>query len=540
MKCVIDVKKAIIEKGVSMLESRYSPRQGYNTLFISSEQSFPKNISSETFAYGLANAGNNAFKNEIAKVIPTMNGYNIVIEPSENLVNVYYDEYLKAFKESSSSNIKPGVPELFESNPELADAVYQILGFSSKELISSKNVVKSKLASFYKENLFTTIRGERYEIDFTQRLNAAKSEQEAFLNGLQKYLSNTGVEVIDNTIAFLNKEVRELNSLRDDKQKQFESIFTNAGFDYQTYYKELEDRLYGNKKNKEDYKTLTGFDNYLKNNPKEKELFKKLDRERTELLGNYGKLNSKKAAGELIMRALEGVEEYIGGFKESDLNFGLPTDQITPQQKQQAQQLYSQYLDTIFPDSKEKDIFYHGLPFIENKDDFFRDSEDDGSAGRDNEVNIRLWNYFFKNRDRARDYGDQQYAVILNFSADFDSKELAHKASPTFLTNDSAIVIAQGGDEYAVKSKKQIHILGSKQDIDAFENYVKNTTLLTKQLHTDLSNLNFTPDVIKYLHKENKSRMSLENYANAVKGFALNMQGLDYTNEEILEAIKCL
>jgi len=43
-------------------------------------------------------------------------------------------------------------------------------------------------------------------------------------------------------------------------------------------------------------------------------------------------------------------------------------------------ELYSQYLDTIFPNSKEKDIFYHGLPFIENKDDFFRDSEDDGSV----------------------------------------------------------------------------------------------------------------------------------------------------------------
>ena len=34
--------------------------------------------------------------------------------------------------------------------------------------------------------------------------------------------------------------------------------------------------------------------------------------------------------------------------------------QITPQQKQQAQQLYSQYLNTIFPDSKVKDIVYHG------------------------------------------------------------------------------------------------------------------------------------------------------------------------------------
>ena len=31
-----------------------------------------------------------------------------------------------------------------------------------------------------------------------------------------------------------------------------------------------------------------------------------------------------------------------------------------PQQKQQALQLYSQYLDTIFPTSKVKEIVYHG------------------------------------------------------------------------------------------------------------------------------------------------------------------------------------
>ena len=33
---------------------------------------------------------------------------------------------------------------------------------------------------------------------------------------------------------------------------------------------------------------------------------------------------------------------------------------VNKQQKQEAQQLYSQYLDTIFPDSKVKDIVYRG------------------------------------------------------------------------------------------------------------------------------------------------------------------------------------
>ena len=41
---------------------------------------------------------------------------------------------------------------------------------------------------------------------------------------------------------------------------------------------------------------------------------------------------------------------------------------IDSQQKQQAQQLYSQYLDTVFPDSKVKDIVYHGS---KNKNEVF-------------------------------------------------------------------------------------------------------------------------------------------------------------------------
>lgn len=49
------------------------------------------------------------------------------------------------------------------------------------------------------------------------------------------------------------------------------------------------------------------------------------------------------------------LDEFIDFYLDN-----LPTSQITPQQKQQAQELYAQYLDTIFPDSKVQDIVYHG------------------------------------------------------------------------------------------------------------------------------------------------------------------------------------
>ena len=127
---------------------------------------------------------------------------------------------------------------------------------------------------------------------------------------------------------------------------------------------------------------------------------------------------------------------------------------------------YSEYLDTIFPQSKIKDIMYHGLPYIENRNDYFRDGGED----------IRTWNFFYKNRERARSVGDSTYCVVINSSADYSCKEVKYKGSPTYKTHDSAIVIEQGGDEFVVKSKIQVYILGSEKDIRDCKRVVENKT----------------------------------------------------------------
>ena len=126
---------------------------------------------------------------------------------------------------------------------------------------------------------------------------------------------------------------------------------------------------------------------------------------------------------------------------------------------------YSQYLDSIFPESTIKDILYHGLPSIENKEDYFREG-DDGD-------NIRSWNFFYKNRERALNVGQEVYAVVVNTTVNFDSPEILYKNQPTNKTEDSAIVMEMGGDEYVIKSKKQIHILGSEKDLQSFKNFVE-------------------------------------------------------------------
>lgn len=130
---------------------------------------------------------------------------------------------------------------------------------------------------------------------------------------------------------------------------------------------------------------------------------------------------------------------------------------------------YSQYLDSIFPNSTIKDILYHGLPTVENKDDYFRDGKD----GDD----IRSWNFFYKNRERALEVGQEVYTVIVDATVTFDSPEFTYKGVPTSKTGDSAIVMEWGGEEYVVKNKKQIHILGSEKDILSFRDFVKKNNI---------------------------------------------------------------
>ena len=53
----------------------------------------------------------------------------------------------KPFQKTSPNSIKKGVSELFESNPDLADAVYKALGFNDKEITIGKGSIEIGRAS---------------------------------------------------------------------------------------------------------------------------------------------------------------------------------------------------------------------------------------------------------------------------------------------------------------------------------------------------------------------------------------------------------
>lgn len=161
------------------------------------------------------------------------------------------------------------------------------------------------------------------------------------------------------------------------------------------------------------------------------------------------------------------------------------------------QEQYSQYLDTIFPDSKVKDIVYHGSIY-DNKQKFKESTRVSG-------------NYFAVNPNEALQHAERQlqnkkdavlYSILLNIKnpkiitkpidyEDLDTEVKIYKGDTVFGTDYDAI-IAEKVEEYnATKSaetvwlEKQIvifepeqaHILGSKQDIEGFKSFTKNTAL---------------------------------------------------------------
>lgn len=131
---------------------------------------------------------------------------------------------------------------------------------------------------------------------------------------------------------------------------------------------------------------------------------------------------------------------------------------------------YIQYLSIIFPDSQVKDIVYHGSP---NKIEKFRDA--------------MFGNYFSYSPIKGV-YGSVIHSVLLNVKNPLvkpkptDSTEVKTKYDKEYRnynnpssTNDASIegsTVTEEGTQIRVKSPEQIHILGSKQDIDGFKEFV--------------------------------------------------------------------
>jgi hypothetical protein len=160
----------------------------------------------------------------------------------------------------------------------------------------------------------------------------------------------------------------------------------------------------------------------------------------------------------------EGIN---GGFKpEIDVIYNEHSELNNLGTKEQ----YYQYLNTIFPESKIKEIVYHSSP---NKFEEFEE---------------RFFGAYFSYSPLKYSYGgnihkcliDVKKPLIMPKSSDSpETKELYFKEYRNYLYDnkyDGSIEtssVTPEGKQVRVKSPEQIHILGSKKDVEGFKNFVK-------------------------------------------------------------------
>ena len=148
---------------------------------------------------------------------------------------------------------------------------------------------------------------------------------------------------------------------------------------------------------------------------------------------------------------------------------------------------YSEYLDSIFPDSKVKNILYHRSP---EKFDIFDKTKIKKTNNR---------RFYFSPFDTGR-YGQHVILVVLNirnlakpgndeFINDVKRKHPEYTEGKSQWFSLSAQIYANADkygydgvfdfegtndDEYSVYEPEQIHILGSRKDIEGFTSFVNN------------------------------------------------------------------
>ena len=137
---------------------------------------------------------------------------------------------------------------------------------------------------------------------------------------------------------------------------------------------------------------------------------------------------------------------------------------------------YSQYLDTIFPDSKVKDILYHGnLERVLNL-------KNNLHVGTKNQAVSRILN--LQDEYNKYDVEGKIYSLIINLKsfnrvkdAGFDWSNVINKNKNVdgvvYLNTPESVFDKKALDSYLVFDKNNIHVLGNKEDTEGFKDFVQ-------------------------------------------------------------------
>lgn len=364
------------------------------------------------------------------------------------------------------NQVKPGVSELFESDPELANQVYETLGFKSTIAVPDKEIEFFLRYEKLKINLKDITLEEEGDIDLNVQnktntfIITAKGHKLGFIQVQRKDDSTVKIALSG---LFKGKEVIK-KSIIEKVLELINNIFKSKKINISTT-KTLEKVNVGKGIGKITYEILA-----------------------VKLKENYGKdLVSDTTRSDYAENLWKSFERKGKAIRVGDPNTKyrwayyykfIVDNTITPQQEQQAQQLYSKYLDTIFPDSKIKDIVYHGSPIGK-------------IAEIDKRYTVTYWSTavdYVRSRNLWKNNITQAILDIKNplFTDKLLASvppEVTEFLSPAYTAEEYDSVIGVdagqqfvGGRTIAVKNKQvDTHILGSKKDIEGFKKFVKDT-----------------------------------------------------------------
>ena len=347
--------------------------------------------------------------------------------------NEVYDRYptLQELGITVMEGIKPGVEELFDTNLELANAVYEALGFKTNITQDNKTNI-SLIKEYFRPALTKEFNRPQQFADFGYTLKSNYADEIGTI--LRSFAENSiSKEEFGNRILGVLEE-QEFTS-DETKDKIFHrELHTLA---YTVLSRDL---------------ILNNKENILKN------ILKKDSSNIFELIrvdADNNKFVIRTDYGTSGIGFNPQTNEIWENNNRSILNTNV--NQITPQQKQQAQQLYSQYLDTIFPDSKVKDVVYHT-----------------NTRGRIEPFNSERGLFITPTLELAKTYKPGLYGK--RFQLLINSKNIQEVSEETIMdgkkqSGDTLMYSEPDYTEYVVFEPEQIHILGSKQDIEGFKDF---------------------------------------------------------------------
>ena len=177
---------------------------------------------------------------------------------------------------------------------------------------------------------------------------------------------------------------------------------------------------------------------------------------------------------------------------------------------------YASYLNTIFPDSKVKDIVYHGS---KNKNEVLNSGFSKEKVRKDKESGKSLFE-FTTSKIYAKQQGSVVFVIINAKSNNVLEEATLSNGAKAIVYDDYFTVnntLSKGDSEFGISKKEmqergvyytvfepeQIHILGSKADIQGFKDFVGNQNILNQE--TSLNN--------QYNQRANASDETIDRHA---------------------------